>query len=508
MSDFTRSNFNSSDCPVRVRFAPSPTGFLHIGGVRAALFNWLFARQQKGQFLLRIEDTDLERSEGKFTQDILASLKWLGLTWDEDPIYQSQRLDIYRQKANDLIARGHAYACTCTEADVEIMREKAIQEGKKPQYDRRCRDRKDVPLDQPFVIRAKIPLDGGVEFEDMIRGKIRFENVDLDDFVLVRSNGAPTYNLSVVVDDGDSRISHVLRGDDHINNTPKQIHLYRFLDYALPLFAHLPMILGADKKKLSKRHGAVSANAYRADGYLPEALLNFLARLGWSHGDQEVFTIQEMIQFFSFDHVQKSSAVFNLEKLLWLNGAQIRLATPERLLQVVVEDDSNRFSASALERAQTKIGLGMIRLIQPKVKLMKEMAEQLVPLCTPGPVEVSTQGLKWEKDPQLKAITKTAVSWILQKLGKKIADSPRVLRTGQDGVWGDFPSLGDSGMSHTEVDAFLRQVGEQHGVKLGDLAQPMRLVVTGRLVSAGLFELMALMPWDVVESRLQKIEAL
>ena len=238
------SHPTNSKGEVRVRFAPSPTGFLHIGGVRTALFNWLYARQQGGKFLLRIEDTDLERSEKHFTDDILASLKWLGLSWDEEPIYQSRRLDVYRQKAEELVARGHAYKCWCTEADVEKMREELQAAGKKPMYDRRCRSRKEPgPVGAPYVIRTAIPLEGSIEFEDMIRGPIKFENVDLDDFVLIRSNGAPTYNLSVVVDDVESRMTHIVRGDDHINNTPKQMHLYRFFNYPVPQFAHLPMIL-------------------------------------------------------------------------------------------------------------------------------------------------------------------------------------------------------------------------------------------------------------------------
>jgi glutamyl-tRNA synthetase len=498
----------SSITPVRVRFAPSPTGFLHIGGVRAALFNWLFARQHKGQFLLRIEDTDLERSEDRFTQDILASMKWLGLNWDEEPIFQSKRLEVYRKKAEELVASGDAYRCYCTEQEVEQMREKALQEGKKPQYDRRCRERNLAASEQPFVIRAKIPLDGHVEFEDLIRGPIRFENADIDDFVLIRSNGAPTYNLSVVVDDVHSRMTHILRGDDHINNTPKQMHLYQFFKYPMPKFAHLPMILGADKKKLSKRHGAVSANAYRADGYLPEAILNFLARLGWSHGDQEIFSIQEMVEYFSFDHVQKSSAVFNTEKLLWLNGAHIRSTSAERLLKIAVEDYSHHFSPPALKRAQTTLGIQLAGLIQPKVKLLPELVEQLVPLCTAGVVEVDPSGLKWEKDPNLKTVIKACVKHAVEALDKKMKDLPRSVRTGNDAVWGNSPTLLDAGMSHQEIDLFLRQISEQHGVKLGDLAQPIRLTITGRLVSAGLFELLSLLPWDVVQPRLQRVESL
>ena len=510
MANLMSSSVAGTSRPIRVRFAPSPTGFLHIGGVRAALFNWLFARQLGGKFLLRIEDTDLERSEERFTQDIMASLKWLGLTWDEEPLFQSQRLGVYRQKADELIQQGRAYRCYCTEQEVEAMREVAMKEGKKPQYDRTCRNRKSSSADEgkSFVIRAKIPLEGDVEFQDLIRGPIRFSNQDIDDFVLIRSNGAPTYNLSVVVDDVESQMTHILRGDDHINNTPKQLHLYRFFNYEVPQFAHLPMILGPDKKKLSKRHGAVSANVYRADGYLPEALLNFLARLGWSHGDQEIFTVQEMIQYFSFDHVQKSSGVFNSEKLLWLNGAHLRMATSEYLLKIVVEDYAHHFTEVGLQRLKTELGKKLVGLIQPKIKLMPELVEQLVPLCTPGAIEVIGTGLKWEKEPHLKASTQAAVRSILEAFEKKAADGAKVQRSGAEKAWGEVPSLMDLGMAATDVDAFLRQVGEQFGIKLGDLAQPMRLVVTGRLVSAGLFELISELPLDVVLARLQKVAAL
>jgi glutamyl-tRNA synthetase len=491
---------------VRVRFAPSPTGFLHIGGVRTALFNFLFARRHKGQFIMRIEDTDLERSEDRYTQDIFASMRWLGLNWDEEPLYQSKRLDVYRAKADELVASGHAYRCYCSEADVEKMRERAEKAGKKPMYDRTCRDRKDHPAEAPHVIRAKVPLEGYIEFDDMIRGKIRIENSELDDFVLIRTNGAPTYNLSNVVDDVHSRMTHIVRGEDHINNTPKQIHLYRFFDFPVPLFAHLPMILGADKKKLSKRHGAVSANAYRADGFLPEALLNFLARLGWSHGDQEVFTSKEMIELFDFDHVQKSGAVFNAEKLLWLNGTHIRQAPPERLRDIVVEDYGDHFvAAGSLDRARTARAAKLVALIQPKVKLMKELAEQLVPLCTPGAVEVDASGLKWDKDPALKTAVKAAVKHACEQLGKKVAGASS---HAADAAWGTSPSLEDAGLKPEDIDALVRQNCDQHGVKLGDFAQPVRLCVTGRLVSAGLFEILAQLPWDVVEPRLRKVDTL
>ena len=497
------SNPNS----VRVRFAPSPTGFLHIGGVRAALYNWLFARQKGGQFLLRIEDTDLERSKSEYTDDFMKSLKWLGLQWDEEPLFQSQRLDLYRKKADELVGQGLAYRCYCSEAEVEAMRERAMKAGQKPQYDRTCRDRKQTPSSNaPYVIRAKIPLDGFVEFEDMIRGTIRFENVDLDDFVLIRSNGAPTYNLSVVVDDVATRMTHILRGDDHINNTPKQMHLYRFFNYPVPKFAHLPMILGSDKKKLSKRHGAVSANAYRAEGYLPEALLNFLARLGWSHGDQEIFSIQEMTEFFSFDHVQKSSAVFNTEKLVWLNGSHIRSTTAERLLKIALEDFPEYFDSETRARANTAIGVELARLIQPKVKLVKELAEQMVPLCKIGNLDVDVASIKWGKEPSMKPVVQAAVKHCIELLSKKVQEAPAVVRKGADEVWGSSPSLADIGMSHADVDALLRQIGEQHGIKLGDLAQPMRAALTGKLVSAGLFDVLTVLPWEVSENRLKMVE--
>jgi glutamyl-tRNA synthetase len=482
---------------VRVRFAPSPTGALHIGGVRAALFNWLFARNQGGKFLLRIEDTDLERSEERHTQDIMACMRWLGLTWDEEPLFQSKRLGIYLQKAEGLVAHGHAYKCWCTEAEVEQMREKAMASGAKPMYDRRCRDRKDAgPADAPYVIRAKIPLGGSITFQDLIRGPIEFANADIDDFVLIRSNGAPTYNLSNVVDDVESRMTHVVRGDDHINNTPKQMHLYQFFKYPVPLFAHLPMILGPDKKKLSKRNGVVSANAYRADGYLPEALLNFLARLGWSHGDQELFTVEEMIRFFSFDHVQVSSGVFNAEKLVWVNAEHLKKADPKRLAGILAEDFAAQFTASgALDVLQSELGLKLIALVQPKMKTLKEMAEQIAPLCSSGTFDgLDTSGLKWQKDPALKPKTQAAVAEIVSELAGKA---------------GALPTLAQAGMGHAEVDAFLRQIGDKHGVKLGDLTQPMRLTVTGRAQSAaGLFDLLPLLPWKTLEARLKAVSAL
>ncbi len=490
---------------IRVRFAPSPTGFLHIGGVRTALFNWLYARRHRGKFLLRIEDTDLERSEKQYTDDILASLKWLGLNWDEEPLHQSHRLEVYKQEAESLVKKGLAYVCTCTEAQVEAMREKAIAQGKKPQYDGSCRE-KGLAIQGAgpfFVVRAKLPHQGAVEFDDLIRGPIRFENADLDDFVLIRSNGAPTYNLSVVVDDAFSRVTHVIRGDDHINNTPKQIHLYRALGLAEPRFAHLAMILGPDKKKLSKRHGAVSANVYRGEGYLPEAMLNFLVRLGWSHGDDEVFTPTQLQELFSLEHVQKSSAVFNSEKLLWLNGVHLRTAQPERLADIIQEDYGDYFAPEALRRLKTQTGLKLVGLVQPKVKLLQEFADQLVGLLTEELQPADTSGLKWNKEASLKPVLQSAVHAVVEGLKKRVAANPANGTLGEE--WQRQPSLEQHSVSVSEVEQFLRQVSDQSGVKIGDLVQPMRLALTGKLVSPSLFDLMAVLPWKWVETRLEKV---
>ena len=473
---------------VRVRFAPSPTGFLHIGGVRTALFNWLYARKHNGKFLLRIEDTDLERSETRYTDDILASMKWLGLTHDEPVVFQSQKLHVYREKALALIENGLAYRCTCTTEDVEKMREVAQAAGKKPMYDRSCRD-KEIGEDcgKPFVIRAKIPLEGDVRFIDLIHGEITVQNSELDDFVLVRSNGATTYNFSVVIDDVDMRMSHIIRGDDHINNTPKQVHLYHFFKYPVPKFAHIPMILGSDKKKLSKRHGAVSANVYRGEGYLPEAILNFMVRLGWSHGDQEVFSIQEMIQAFDFDHVQKSSAVFNTEKLQWVSGHHIRSSSAERLIGVVKEDFSDLFIDRSIEALDTDYGRAVTLMVAQKSKTMKELVDLLVPLCVAGVVPVDASGLKWNKDPGMKSSLQSAIKQLLEKFTARIGSSP---------------TLAIAGLDHAEIEGIIKSVCETSGVKLGDLMQPARLFVTGRMNSVSMFELLPLMPWPTLEARL------
>jgi glutamyl-tRNA synthetase len=479
------SNPLAPNTSVRVRFAPSPTGFLHIGGVRTALFNYLFAKKLGGKFLLRIEDTDVERSEDRFTQDILSSLKWLGLDHEEPILYQSQRLSIYQTLADDLIRKGLAYRCYCTEAEVEATREALQKAGKKPMYGRTCRDRTTAPEGRTsFAIRAKFPLQGMTQFQDLIRGEIKFPNEDLDDFVMIRTNGVPTYNFVVVVDDIEMQISHVIRGDDHINNTPKQVYLYQALNQTVPLFAHLPMILGEDKKKLSKRNGEASANTYREEGYLPDALLNFLVRLGWSHGDQELFSREEMIQLFDLPHVQVSGAVFNVEKLLWIAGEHLKKAPVQQVLQILKTDFHQQLDEVTLKQFDTDYALNLLPFLQQKAKLIKELPSQLIPLLDPSVRPVDSSTLKWNKDEAQKVKIKAAIRDFQVKLrGQATAKEPL--------------------LDHAQVDSLFRSVSEAHGLKLGDLTGPLRLFVTGSAQSnVGLFDLIPIMPSATLHARI------
>src|SRR4026209_768549 len=314
---------------VRVRFAPSPTGFLHIGGVRTALFNWLFARQQKGVFILRIEDTDQSRSTDESIQAIVDGMKWVGLDWDEGPFRQTERMDLYRSHAMQLLEKGQAYWCVCKAEELDARRKDAESKGHSPKYDGRCRDGGHTNSTGDTALRFRAPQVGETVVDDLIKGKILFDNNVLDDLIILRSNGYPTYNFSVVVDDALMNITHVVRGDDHLTNTPRQVPIFQALGFPAPQFGHLPMILGSDKARLSKRHGATSIMAYKEMGYLPEALVNYLARLGWSHGDQELFSRSELIEKFNWKNVQTSAAVFNPDKLLWMNAVYIKTSPPE-----------------------------------------------------------------------------------------------------------------------------------------------------------------------------------
>lgn len=320
---------------IRTRFAPSPTGYLHIGGARTALFCWLYARRHGGSFVLRIEDTDRERSTPESVQAILDGMSWLGLDWDEGPFYQTERMARYRELIDRLLAEGKAYRCYCSREELEEMREQQRARGEKPRYDGRCRERTEPREGVTPVIRFRNPLDGDVRFEDRVRGSVRFANQELDDLIIARSDGSPTYNFTVVVDDMDMEITHVIRGDDHLNNTPRQINMIKALGGEPPVYAHVPMILGDDGSRLSKRHGAVSVMQYRDEGYLPQALNNYLVRLGWSHGDQEIFSREEMISLFDIDEVNRSASTFNPEKLLWLNQHYLKETPAEEVAQAL-----------------------------------------------------------------------------------------------------------------------------------------------------------------------------
>jgi len=356
---------------VRTRFAPSPTGYLHVGGARTALFSWLYARKHKGQFILRIEDTDLERSTQESVNAILEGMDWLGLDYDEGPFYQTKRFDRYKEVIQQLMDQGDAYYCYCSKEELEELREQQRAAKQKPRYDGRWRDRTDsIPGVEP-VIRFKNPLAGSVIVKDVVRGDVEFQNSELDDLIIARADGSPTYNLTVVVDDMDMGLTHVIRGDDHLNNSPRQINLYKALGAEPPTFAHVPMILGDDGARLSKRHGAVSVMSYRDQGYLPEALLNYLVRLGWSHGDQELFSIEEMIALFDINDVNKSASSFNSDKLLWLNQQYIKESTPEHIAKHLAWHLEQQNINTAKGPELTKV----ISLQQDRAKTLVEMAE-------------------------------------------------------------------------------------------------------------------------------------
>ncbi|WP_414830388.1 glutamate--tRNA ligase [Alteromonas sp. H39] len=356
---------------VVTRFAPSPTGYLHVGGARTALYSWLLAKRQGGQFVLRIEDTDIERSTEEAKQAILDGMQWLGLNWDTGPIYQTDRFDRYKELIQQLLDKGQAYKCFMSSEELDAIREEQKAKGEKPRYPGTWRDRTDHPEGQPFVVRFKNPQEGKVVFEDHVRGKIEISNSEMDDLVIQRSDGTPTYNFCVVVDDWDMGITHVVRGEDHINNTPRQINILKALGAPIPEYAHVSMILGDDGKKLSKRHGAVSVMQYRDDGFLPQALINYLVRLGWSHGDQEIFSVDEMIELFSVDAIGQSASAFNTEKLIWLNQHYIKsLPASEVALHAKWHFEQQGVSLTSGPDLESVIAIQADR-----VKTLKELAE-------------------------------------------------------------------------------------------------------------------------------------
>ncbi len=435
---------------IRTRFAPSPTGYLHIGGARTALFSWLYARKHGGTFVLRIEDTDQERSTVESVNAILEGMTWLGLEYDEGPFFQTQRFPRYREVIQQLLEEGKAYRCYCTKEELDAMREAQMARKEKPRYDGRCRHLKNPPTDKPFVVRFKNPLDGVVVVDDLIRGKVVFQNSELDDLIIARTDGTPTYNFTVVVDDYDMKITHVIRGDDHLNNTPRQINILRALGATPPIYAHVPMILGPDGQRLSKRHGAVSVMQYREDGYLPAALLNYLVRLGWSHGDQEIFSVDEMIRLFDIKDVNNSASQFNPSKLQWLNQHYIKESDPAHV-------------AHHLSWHMGRLGIDPTTGpdLVDVVKAQRERAKTLVEMANNSVFFYREFDAYDEKD---------AAKHLTADILGPLSD----LRARLEGL----PEWTATAIHQTVIDC-----AETHGLKLGKLAQPVRVAVTGAAVS-------------------------
>jgi glutamyl-tRNA synthetase len=465
----------SATSNVRVRFAPSPTGALHIGGVRTALFNWLFARHHNGTFILRIEDTDQTRSTEESIQIILDGMKWLGLDWDEGPFRQTDRIAIYQEHVERLLRAGKAYYCYCTPEELEARRKEALAAGKPPKYDRKCRSLSAPVPGRTPAVRFLSSDEGQTVVRDLIRGAVTFENQQLDDLIIRRSDGLPTYNFAVVVDDVTMKISHVIRGDDHLNNTPRQIQLYQALGYEPPEFAHLPMILGPDKTKLSKRHGATAVTEYIDLGYLPEALVNYLARLGWSHGDQEIFSRQELREKFSFENVGKAPSVFNPEKLLWLNHHYIQQAEPGRLAGLMLD----------LLKKDGIITGGRepdIEWMKKLVKILTERSHTLVEMKTAA-IPFIVDEITMDEKAKAKHLTPDAALLLSELAGRLKTVDP---------------------FTHAELENIFNAIVTEKGLKLGKLAQPVRVALTGGTVSPGIFEVIEVMG---KEKTIKRIEA-
>ncbi len=456
---------------VRTRFAPSPTGYLHLGGARTALFAWAYARRFGGTFILRIEDTDLERSTPEAVQAIIDGMQWLGLSHDEGPFYQMKRMDRYREVIAQMLEAGTAYHCYCTPEEVEAMRERQRAAGDKPRYDGTWRPEPGktlpaIPEGIKPVVRFRNPLDGDVSWDDAVKGTITISNREMDDLVIARPDGTPTYNFCVVVDDWDMKITHVIRGDDHVNNTPRQINILKALGGTLPIYGHVPMILGADGEKLSKRHGAVSVMEYPAQGYLPEAMLNYLARLGWSHGDDEIFSMEQFCQWFDLDHLTKSPAQFNPEKLAWLNNHYIKLADNARLAQLAMpelERDGAKFDgAPALE--------DVIALMKDRTNTVNELADAAM--------------LFYREPKPDPALVTQHITDAAKAAMRQFAEA------GKDIAW-----------TKEAIAALMKQVLADHGMKMPQLAMPLRLAVTGQLQTPSVDAVLQLFGREVVLAR-------
>ena len=456
--------------PIVTRFPPSPTGYLHVGGARTALFNWLYARHNNGKFVLRIEDTDTVRSTQASVDAIFEAMRWLELDWDEGPYFQTQRFDLYGEYLRKLLDSGDAYYCTCTPQEVEAMRQKAMAEGGKPKYDGRCRER-GLPRSGNAVIRFKSPLAGTTVVEDVIKGDIVFQNTEQDDFVVCRSDGTPTYNFVVVVDDITMGINTVIRGDDHVMNTPKQILLYRALGSPLPVFGHVPMVLGKDKTRLSKRHGAMSVTAYRDMGYLPDAFINYLARLGWSHGDQEFFTRQELVEKFSLKNIGKSAGVFDTDKLTALNADHIRAASVRQLAPRVLPFLKHK----GYDAADDDYLAGVIGTLHARSKTLVEMAD--------GAHFYYREDVRPYDGKAAKKFLKPETARVLALLAEQLEALDSLAEKSQEGAF--------------------KRVMEETGLGFGKIAQPVRVALTGTTVSPGIFELIEVLGKARVLARLK-----
>lgn len=458
---------------IRTRFAPSPTGYLHIGGARTALFSWLYARKHGGDFVLRIEDTDLERSNIESVNAILEGMNWLGLDYDAGPFYQTQRFDRYREVIQTLLDEDKAYYCYCTKEELENMREEQLARKENPRYDGRCRVHA-TPRDgiNP-VIRFKNPSDGAVLVEDMVRGRVVFQNAQLDDLIIARSDGSPTYNLSVVVDDWDMGITHVIRGDDHLNNTPRQINILKALGVEPPRYAHLPMILGPDGTKLSKRHGAVSVMQFRDEGFLPQALLNYLVRLGWSHGDQEIFSLDELIELFDIKDVNHSASAINPEKLLWLNQHYLKTLEPDHIARQL-----------SWHMGQFGIDPSAAPPLREVVIAQRERAKTLVEMA---------QNSRYFYQEFSEYDTKAAQ----KHLNTETLASLEALHEG-------FTTIEEERWQASLIHDVIVAVAERFELKLGKVAQPLRVALTGNTVSPPIDQTAALIGQARTLVRLQR----
>jgi glutamyl-tRNA synthetase len=458
--------------PPRTRFAPSPSGYLHIGGARTALFNYLFARRHGGAFVLRIEDTDRERSTDESIAAILTSLEWLGIHWDEGPFYQSRRTALYVAEAERLLAAGKAYPCYCSSEALEAKRQAALAAGRSPVYDGTCRDRPPRGGDAPHTVRFRGPKAGETVVDDLVKGRVVFQNAELDDLIILRTDGSPTYNFCVVVDDVAMEVTHVIRGDDHLTNTPRQILLYRALGHELPAFAHVPLILGGDRTRLSKRHGAMAVTAYRDMGILPDALVNFLVRLGWSHGDQEIFSRAELVEKFNLESIGKAAGVFNPEKLLWLNGHYLRALAPAELAHA---------ARPFVERAGLSVP-GDEAWLARALATLRERVKTLVELV---------EGARFYLTDEV-ALDPAAAA---KHLTREIAPALAALRAALAGL---------SSWTPETISGAFDRVLAAHGLKLGKLAQPVRVAVTGGTVSPGIFEVLDVLGRERTLARLDR----